>query len=360
MIHTTAVLDRAVETRAFAAVTAEVGHTRSVSWTYAAGQFGYDDDRTVTSGTIFDLASLTKVLCTTTLTLPLIEHGTLRLETPVEAIAAHWTGTDRATVTVRDLLEHCSGLPAYRPYYLTFAGRAAYEAAIAAEPLEYRPRTHAIYSDLGFILLGFIIEATTGEPLDRQFERWRAGAGIEAPLIFNPTTSTREHIALTERDPWRGRLLRGEVHDENAAALGGVAGHAGLFGTAAAVGEAARWWLARLTGLDDPTTGISAATAALCAKRSSVPGSSRGLGWDTMLPTSSCGTRWSASAIGHTGFTGTSLWLDPASDRYAVLLTNRVHPTRDNDRIQQVRRDFHDAVATDMEGTAPDRIDHRP
>ena len=349
LISTTAVLDRAVQTRAFAAVTAEVGNARGASWTYAAGQLGFDVADPVTTETIFDLASLTKVLCTTTLALPLIERGTLPLETPVTAIAPHWTGTDRATVTVRDLLEHCSGLPAYRPYYLTFAGRAAFEAAIAAEPLEYRPRTHSIYSDLGFILLGFIIEATGGTALDRQFETWRGDAGIEAPLIFNPTVATGEQIAFTERDPWRGRLLRGEVHDENAAALGGVAGHAGLFGTAAAVGEVARWWLARLRGVDDPATGISAATVALCARRSGVPGSSRGLGWDTMLPTSSCGTRWSASAIGHTGFTGTSLWLDPAADRYAVLLTNRVHPTRDNDRIQQFRRDFHDAVATDLD-----------
>ena len=348
-MRSTAVLARAIDARAFTAVSAEVGSTDGARWTYAAGRLGDDDARAVTNATIFDLASLTKVLCTTALTLPLIESGRLRLDAPVASLAPHWTGLDRDAVTVRDLLEHCSGLPAYRPYYLTFAGRAAYEAAIAAEPLDYRPRTHSVYSDLGFILLGFILEAVAGDPLESQFARWRNASGLAASLTFNPPAAARDAIAQTERDPWRGRVLQGEVHDENAAALGGVAGHAGLFGTAAAVGEAARWWLSRLRGLDDPRSGVSARTAALCAERSAVPGSSRGLGWDTMLPTSSCGTRWSASAIGHTGFTGTSLWLDPTADRYAVLLTNRVHPTRQNDRIQQVRRDFHDAVAADLD-----------
>jgi CubicO group peptidase (beta-lactamase class C family) len=346
---TRAVLDQAVASRAFAAVTAEVGNSHEVIWQYAGGQLGFDDRRAVTRDTVFDLASLTKVLCTTALTLPLVERGALRLDTRVADEAPHWSGADRESVTIRDLLEHCAGLPAYRPYYLTFAGRAAFEAAISAEPLEYRPRAQSIYSDLGFMLLGFIVEDEAGQPLDRQFEGFRAAAQLHEPMTFNPPRAARDAIAWTERDPWRGRVLQGEVHDENASALGGVAGHAGLFGTAGAVGEMARWWLARLAGRDDAAAGVSAATAALCAVRSRVPGSSRGLGWDTMLVTSSCGTRWPATAIGHTGFTGTSLWLDPQTDRYAVLLTNRVHPSRDNDRIQQVRRDFHDAAAVDLD-----------
>ena len=352
MLQTTAVLDRAVEARAFSAVTAEVGNTRSASWTYAAGQFGYDDDRRVTIGTIFDLASLTKVLCTTTLALPLIEGDTLRLETPVAAIAPQWTGADRARVTVRDLLEHCSGLPGVPPVLpdvcrsgrlrSRYCGRAARVSSTHPFDLQRSGLHPARFHHRGDD------RRATRSPVREMARRRRHRSTPASSIRPNRRAST---LPFTERDPWRGRLLQGEVHDENAAALGGVAGHAGLFGTAAAVGEAARWWLARLTGVDDPTTGISAAAVALCARRSSVPGSSRGLGWDTMLPTSSCGTRWSASAIGHTGFTGTSLWLDPGTDRYAVLLTNRVHPTRDNDRIQQVRRDFHDAVAADLEGT---------
>jgi CubicO group peptidase (beta-lactamase class C family) len=144
--------------------------------------------------------------------------------------------------------------------------------------------------------------------------------------------------AVTVHDAWRGRTLQGEVHDENAAALGGVAAHAGLFGTAAAVGAAARWWLREL----------AAGGAAPFVERSSVPGSSRALGWDSMLPSSSCGSLMSATAIGHTGFTGTSLWLDPARDRYFVLLTNRVHAQQSTDAIRRVRRDYHNAVHQDL------------
>jgi CubicO group peptidase (beta-lactamase class C family) len=151
----------------------------------------------------------------------------------------------------------------------------------------------------------------------------------------------REWTAPTEADEWRGRVLQAEVHDENAAALGGVAGHAGVFGTAGAVGAFARLVLATLTRstvLGTPEELRQFVT------RSSVPGSSRALGWDTMLPTSSCGTRMSARAIGHTGFTGTSLWIDPEQDAYVVWLTNRVHPTRANDALVALRPKLHDAV----------------
>ena len=324
--------------------------TQGVSWTYAAGQYGYDDDRRVTSGTIFDLASLTKVLCTTTLALPLIERGTLRLETLVGAIAAHWTGADRATVTVRDLLEHCSGLPAYRPYYLTFAGRAAYEAAIAAEPLEYPPRTHSIYSDLGFILLGF--HPRGRRPVSHSISSSRRGAPARASQRRSSSIRPDQGAStsrLTERDPWRGRVLQGEVHDENAAALGGVAGHAGLFGT----GGRSRRSRALVAGTTDWSRrshdGDLGGDGALCAKRSSVPGSSRGarVGHDA----ADLVVRHSVVRVrdrSHRVHRHVAV-ARPATDRYAVLLTNRVHPTRDNDRIQQVRRDFHDAVATDLD-----------
>ena len=152
----------------------------------------------------------------------------------------------------------------------------------------------------------------------------------------------RRETAPTERDAWRGRLLLGEVHDENAWALGGAAGHAGLFGTAAAVGACARHVLQVLSG----RTGAFArgTLETFIARREEVPGSSRALGWDTMLPTSSCGTRMSPRAFGHTGFTGTSLWIDPDRAVYVALLTNRVHPTRANDAIRSVRPAVHDAI----------------
>jgi CubicO group peptidase (beta-lactamase class C family) len=155
-----------------------------------------------------------------------------------------------------------------------------------------------------------------------------------APLLFNPPSGLRASIAPTEHDPWRGRCLIGEVHDENCWALGGAAGHAGLFGTAAAVGDFARVMLGALNGSDSRLA--TPRTARPFVTRAGVPGS-RALGWDTMLPTSSCGTKMSASAFGHTGFTGTTLWIDPERGIYVVFLTNRVNPTRENTAIQRVR-----------------------
>jgi CubicO group peptidase (beta-lactamase class C family) len=346
--RTAAVLDAALERRAYSAVTAEVGRRLGAEWQYASGRIAYDHASHVTHDTIFDLASLTKVVSTTTLALELVVSTSLDLATPVADLLPTWSGRDRASVTVRDLFEHSSGLPSHRPYFRSAKGRAAFERAISQEPLEYAPRTASVYSDLGFILLGFILEDVGRRSLDEQFRAWRASATIQAPLGFHIAGDRRENVASTEDDPWRGRLLLGDVHDENAAALGGVAGHAGLFGTAEAVGEFARWWLALLSS-DRAETNPRDQVARSFVMRSRVPGSSRAIGWDTMLPTSSCGSRLSPQAIGHTGFTGTSLWIDPARNLYAVLLTNRVHPTRDNDQIQQVRRDFHDAVVIDLD-----------
>ena len=222
-------------------------------------------------------------------------------------------------------------------------------------PLEYAPGTQSIYSDLGFILLGFILEdaasvsagysgiAGSFDPaasLSAQFQRFSTFVTNE-PLAFNPPRAWRDRTAPTEIDRWRGRLLVGEVHDENAWALGGAAGHAGLFGTAAAVGAFARAVLRTMSG---EAIVANPDTLRLFARRTEVPQSSRALGWDTMLPTSSCGTRLSAHAIGHTGFTGTSLWIDWERDLYVVLLSNRVHPTRENEKIRQFRPRFHDAV----------------
>jgi CubicO group peptidase (beta-lactamase class C family) len=194
-------------------------------------------------------------------------------------------------------------------------------------------RTASIYSDPGFMLLGFAMEHAGGESLADQFARWKnANLSEDTELMFRPPKQLRPRIAPTE-DTEHGEELCGEVHDENARALGGVAAHAGLFGTAAAVGACARWWM-------------KSPSLPLFATKTTVPHSSRALGWDTMLPSSSCGTQMSASAIGHTGFTGTSLWIDAANDLYVVILTNRVHPSREGEGIQQARRNLHDAIVT--------------
>ena len=326
------IVTNAIAARVFPGAVIEVGRANGAIDTYAAGTLTYEPGSpAVVAGTIYDLASLTKVIATTALMTGELASGRMRLNDRVRHWIGAWTGEERQVVTLQDLLEHASGLPAHRPYYQSRLGRASFEIAICEEPLDYPPRSKSLYSDPGFMLLGFAIEHAAGETLDRQFDRWRdreLGAGIE--LGYRPGDEWIERIAPTEITP-HGDTLRGVVHDENAAALGGVAAHAGLFGTAAAVGACARWWM-------------KSPSLPLFATKTAVPGSSRALGWDTMRPTSSCGTKMSAAAIGHTGFTGTTLWIDPASDLYVVILTNRVHPTREGEGIQDVRRALHDAV----------------
>jgi CubicO group peptidase (beta-lactamase class C family) len=292
--------------------------------------------------TIFDLASLTKVIATASIAMRLVSDGWLSLEAPAAELVPAFREGDRASVTIRHLLTHSSGLPAHARLWESTRGRDAYERALASLPLERAPGAASVYSDPGFLVLGFAIEALARAPLDAQFEPIAETLG---DVMYLPPAELIHQIAPTGFDPWRGRLLRGEVHDENAAALGGVAPHAGLFGTARGVGEFARLVL-RTFG--EGTILGTPATMREFARRSAVPGSSRALGWDTMLPTSSCGTRLSPTAIGHTGFTGTSLWIDEESDLYVVLLTNRVHPTREHNALAALRPKVHDAVAADL------------
>lgn len=339
------VLDDAIAERAFPAAVLEVGNTGQMLWRQAFGRLTYNADAApTTDDTIFDLASLTKVLSTTPLVMQQLERGVLALDDPVSGHSAEWRGADREAVTLRDLLAHCSGLPAWRPYYKDHDGWEMYERAISAEALEYPPRSKSIYSDLDFILLGFIVHGRM--PLSERLAMMLSQMGIVEEIQFNPPQLWQARIAPTEYDEWRGRLLVGEVHDENAAALGGIAGHAGLFGTAAAVGSYARHLLQILDG----RAGVfrRATLEEFVTRRADIPGSSRALGWDTMLPTSSCGTKMSARAFGHTGFTGTSLWVDPETNVYVVLLTNRVHPTRANEAIKHIRPAVHDAVLAEL------------
>jgi CubicO group peptidase (beta-lactamase class C family) len=351
-----AILRDAIDAHAFPGACIEVGRHDRVVWNAALGRLTYDPDApSATAETVFDLASLTKVIATTTLVMRHLDAGRLKLQDPVVNWLRYWRGQDRETVTVGDLLAHSSGLSAYLPFYRDYTGRAEFEHAICTLPLEYTPRTQAVYSDLGFMLLGFIVEdaapagyayggaAGAFDPasaLAEQFHRIAAFLTPD-PLTFNPPRAWRSRCAPTEIDPWRGRLLVGEVHDENCWALGGAAGHAGLFGTAAAVGSFGRAFLRTVRG---ELLLAQLTTVHEFIRKREVPGSSRALGWDTMLPSSSCGTLMSPTAVGHTGFTGTSLWIDWERDLYVVLLTNRVNPTRDNNAIREVRPKVHDAV----------------
>jgi CubicO group peptidase (beta-lactamase class C family) len=347
---------RAIADRIFPAAVSEFGDSHRSRWREAFGTLAFDDRRAASESTIFDLASLTKPVATATIGLDLVADGRLDLSEPLTQCFAEWRGADRESATVQDLLEHASGLAA-RLVDPPPGSRREFEHEICGLPLEYPPRTKTIYSDLGFILLGFLAADRGVAPLDKLFEQIvrrvsAATSGLEPDssnlLAFGIPESAGDRTAPTEplaEDVRRGRRLVGEVHDNYAAALGGVAGHAGLFGTAAGVGGFARAILRAARGDAAVPSPLSPALVSRAITKANVAGSSRALGWDTMLPTSSCGTKLSGFAFGHTGFTGTSLWIDPPRDRYYVLLTNRVCGGGNEADIKEVRRAFHDALA---------------
>jgi CubicO group peptidase (beta-lactamase class C family) len=342
-------LQKAIEKEIFSAAAAEVGSTGGVLVRQSIGHLSFADGAPAADdGTVFDLASLTKPLATTSIVLKLIAGGSLALDDAVSSLFNEWRGGARDGATVRTLLDHSSGLPA-RLVDQPPSSRREFEHEICTIPLEYEPRTRSIYSDLGFILLGFLASDRAGRPLDLLFADVMAALPVPRTLSFQIDVEKRANVAATlplPEDRRRGRMLVGEVHDNYAAALGGVAGHAGLFGDVESVGAFAQVMLKAARGVDAFPEPFSPGTIASTVARSSVPGSSRALGWDTMLPTSSCGTKMSASAFGHVGFTGTSLWIDPIRDRYYVLLTNRAAGIGMSDDLTSIRRRFHDLFAS--------------
>jgi CubicO group peptidase (beta-lactamase class C family) len=318
----------------------------------------------VTPSSLYDLASLTKVVGTTSAVMLLVEEGRVDLDDAVTRFLAAFDRGDprKGDVTIRDLLLHRSGLPAYRPFYTELQGEEAFREAVYDVALEASPGQATVYSDLGFMTLAWVVEAVVGEPLDAFIER-----RIFRPLgmgdtRFRPDRSEVHRIAPTEVDvAWRGTHVQGEVHDENAHAAGGVAGHAGLFSSArdlavfaamlAGGGMAPRCDHTPASGMPCgarsapiPLRLLESATVERFTRRHGAA-SSRALGWDTPMGRSSAGDFFSASSFGHTGFTGTSIWVDPELELFVVLLTNRVNPTRDNSRHVAFRRAVHDGVA---------------
>lgn len=356
-------LEDAVARRIAPCAVAMVGSSGGILWSASVGRLWFPepehDAPEATVESWFDLASLTKPLATTLITLDLAARGAIDLTYPIARVLREWRASDRAGVTVIDLLEHASGLPARLPARPPGAAsaspsatRQAFAREIAAVPLTYAPRTRSLYSDLGFILLGILIERVTGVTLDAHIALLFEGLATSEPAVreirFAVPAEALTRTAPTDplpEDPRVGRRLRGEVHDDYAAALGGMAGHAGLFGTASGVAGLAATILRAALDRSEHGGGLSAQWTRRSLQGSAVPGSSRALGWDRMLPTSSCGTRMSTSAFGHVGFTGTSLWIDPARDRYYVLLTNRACGGGSLRDIKAVRRAFHDALA---------------
>jgi CubicO group peptidase (beta-lactamase class C family) len=296
-----------------------------------------------TPTTLYDLASLTKVVATTTAAMILEETGRLDVGRTVASYLPEFDAPDKATITVRMLLTHSGGFEAYAPLYQTLRGRAAYLAAINSRPLAYAPGSRTIYSDWDMVVLQAVIERITSLPLDQYIDGHLFRQLGMTDTRFNPDTADavlRRRIAPTTFDTIRG-LLRGTVHDGNAWAIGGVSGHAGLFSTARDLAIFAQFLL------DGGTYGdvrvLAPQTIARWTARQG-PGVSRALGWDTPAPQSSAGRYFSPRSFGHTGFTGTSIWIDPERGLFVVVLMNRVNSRGEATRHAQLRRDVADAV----------------
>ena len=337
------ILDKAIEQRAFPCASVAVTHSgRLVGWK-AFGRFTYDaNSPEVKPETVFDLASVSKVIATTSMAIILYQRGLLDLDAPVSGVVPEFLGGDvrRQDITFRMLLGHSSGLPAYQRLFWRVQTRESLIQEALRVPLKADPGTHAEYSDIGFIVLGLALERLAEEPLDRFCKR-----EVFAPLgmletTFNPPLAWKSRIPPTAEDrAFRKRIIQGEVQDENASVMGGVAPHAGLFSTSSDVARFAHGMLSGGAPL------IRKETLALFTRRETVPaGTSRALGWDTPSAPSQSGKYFSPSSFGHLGYTGTSLWIDLERQLSVTLLTNRTWPDCSNHAIKQVRPRFHDAV----------------
>ncbi len=333
---------------AFPGAVIAVGRHDSVLLLSAVGHYGVDDPRPVTTETVYDLASLTKVIGLTTACMMLVGEGKLDLDALVQRYVPAFRGANKERVTIRHLLTHSSGLPAWRPLYIEATTRAVAFAMVDTTPLLRQPGDTFVYSDLGAMVLTQVVEGLTGQRLDAYLDAREFKPLGMTSTRYLPPSGWHDRIAPTERSQ-DGTIILGTVHDENAWKLGGVSGHAGLFSTAGDLATFAQWLLdARLTpgrrpGVSRPE--LPPAVVLEFTRRQGIPtGSSRALGWDTPSENSSAGTKLGAHAFGHTGFTGTSIWIDPDKDLYIILLTNRVNPTRENNRIGRVRPRVADLV----------------
>jgi CubicO group peptidase (beta-lactamase class C family) len=362
------VLEDAISARAFPAASIAVTHKGRLTALKAFGNFTYetnpegapslsprsvrrqggDFDSEVTSATLFDLASLTKVIATTTAAAILYERGLFELDALVLGVIPEFLvdscgeiDPHRREVSFRMLLAHSSGLPAYEKLFLKAQNRDDLLRAAFAMPLSADPGTRAEYSDIGFLILGAALERIAQESLDIFCRREIFGPLAMTSTTFNPPTAVRHQIPPTADDLiFRHRVIQGEVQDENASVLGGVAPHAGLFSTAEDLARFAHAMLSEGQPILRPET------VALFTRRESAPaGTTRTLGWDTPSSPSQSGKYFGPASYGHLGYTGTSLWIDPGRQLSITLLTNRTWPDCSNQAIKQVRPNFHDAIA---------------
>lgn len=364
MRHLNTLLEQATQEGTIPGAVICVGHQGSLVWHQAYGAAALTPSpRPMQPDTLFDLASLTKAIATTSLVLWAQHDGLCQLDDRLHSFFPHLASAPMDTLTIRHLLTHTAGVAAYYPVYkdllpagaiipdTTTATQLRRQAThiICQQPLVYTPETDVIYSDLGFILLGHLLEQLYAQPLSTLFiEKVAKPLGL-AHMAYRPFGSATplpdvpEAYAATESCMWRGRVLAGEVHDENAWAMGGIAGHAGLFSTALDVWGFAQSLLDTVTG---NCTWLPPELIQNSWQRHGRPSkSTRALGWDT--PTagrSTSGDYFSPRSIGHLGFTGTSLWIDLEQDVIVVLCTNRIHPTRQSTGIQSLRPAVHNLV----------------
>lgn len=343
-----AILSIAVEQKAFPGAAFVVQRRGVTVLQGALGRFIYDElSEGVTLSTVFDLASVTKVVATTAMAMALFERGRLNLQQPIVAVLPEFATTEderRSRITIEMLLAHSSGLPAYARLFEQAQDRTGLLRLAFQTPLKFDPGTHAEYSDIGFIVLGELLQRIAGEPLDTFCAR-----EVFAPLgmkstFFKPAKSLRSEIPPTVNDEaFRHRVIQGEVHDENGSVMGGVSGHAGLFSNTSDLAKFAAGILGYGYKL------FERKTVSLFTQRQSSPcGTSRALGWDTPSLPSQSGRHFSANSFGHLGYTGASLWIDGEREIAISLLTNRTWPDNQSQLIKQVRPAFHDAVMEEL------------
>lgn len=342
-----AVLTHGCEQRAFPGAAFAVARNGNTILQGAVGRFTYDEGaEDVTLSTVFDVASVTKVVATTSMAMQLYERAQLNLRQPIVELLPEFDGKDkrRRAVTIEMLLAHSSGLPAYERLFLQAEDRAALLRSAFQVPLEKDPGTHAEYSDIGFILLGELLERIAEETLDVFCSR-----EVFAPLRmrstnFRPNSELRSSIPPTRNDQdFRHRIVQGEVHDENASVMGGVSGHAGLFSNTTDLMQ----FSASILGLGTQLF-RSETVETFIRRQNTPPGTSRALGWDTPSSPSQSGKHFSLRSFGHLGYTGTSLWIDAEREIAIALLTNRTWPDNESQLIKQVRPAFHDAVMEEV------------
>lgn len=344
-----AVLAGGIARRAFPGAAFAVSRSGNIVLQGAIGRFTYEEaSEDVMLSTVFDLASVTKVVATTAMAMLLYDRGRLNLQQRVVDVLPEFATNDarREQITIEMLLAHSSGLPAYERLFERSRSREELMNLAFKVPLIADPSTHAEYSDIGFILLGEILERIANEPLDRFCTR-EIFAGLRMKsACFRPPERLRSQIPPTRDDrTFRHRVIQGEVHDENAGVMGGVAGHAGAFGNTADLMS----FSAALLGYG-PALFQKETIALFTRRQSSPPGTSRALGWDTPSPPSQSGKHFSPFSFGHLGYTGTSLWIDGERQIAIALLTNRTWPDNESKLIKQIRPAFHDAVMEEVLG----------